>query len=85
LFRRNPWLIGPVINGISYSPGMSAQPSSDGLGFFFDMPERRALRSFGARPAVGQTHMMGSLLPLAPVTFLRPMARRAFRSCVTRS
>jgi hypothetical protein len=33
---RNPWLIGPVINGISYSPGMPAQPSLDGLGFFFD-------------------------------------------------
>jgi len=29
LFRRNPWLIGLVIKGISYSPGMPAQPSSD--------------------------------------------------------
>jgi len=41
LFRRNPWLIGLVINGISYSPGMPARPSSDGLGFFFDMPAQK--------------------------------------------
>jgi hypothetical protein len=40
---RNPWLIGPVINGISYSPGMPAQPSSDGLGFFFDMPAQNGV------------------------------------------
>jgi hypothetical protein len=43
LFRHNPWLIGPVINGISYSPGMPAQPSSDGLGFFFDMPAQNGV------------------------------------------
>jgi hypothetical protein len=43
LFRHNPWLIGPVINGISYSPGMPAQSSSDGLGFFFDMPAQNGV------------------------------------------
>jgi hypothetical protein len=57
--------------------------------FFFDMPAQNGVhyvtRSFGARPAVGQTHMMGSLLPLTPVAFLRSMASRAFRSCATRS
>jgi hypothetical protein len=61
---------------------MPAQPSSDGLGFFFDMPAQNGVhyvtRSFGARPTVAQTHMMGSLLPLTPVTFLRSDGEPSF-------
>jgi hypothetical protein len=43
LFRRNPWLIGPGHQRYQLFAAMPAQPSSDGLGFFFDMPAQNGV------------------------------------------
>lgn len=32
------WHIGPVIGGMSYSPGMPARPTPQGAGWYFDFP-----------------------------------------------
>jgi hypothetical protein len=75
-FRRNPWLIGLVINGISYSPGMPARPSSDGLGFFFDMPAQKRVwegtqRDATCANACGLNAVRSNRSPIVSVTQVR--------------